>query len=416
MHNKSFIVLTALLTFSMGVWADGKVRLKDGSGANTTLTVAVDGSAAVPLTTSGTSAAIGASVALTVTPATGYTVATADVALTQTAPSSYAQAPRRSPEPPASAVVAFTGADPASLAAERTYTFTMPASGADVLVEVEARTLSIPGVTIDNDGSTVKATINVEDISELAIADDIAVDQVVLQRNFTENVCATLMLPFTVSVSNVTGAEFYTFTGVAYNSTTEKWEATATEVNRVTGTLQAGTPYIVKPTTTGLISFSGGATLNTTANSPYTTVIGDWTFQGSYLKKSWGDEDPELGKAYGFAAHSATAVDGVTAIAAGDFVRFASGAFIRPTRAYLKFTGEGKPSWNHAPSRRASSELPARISVRLIRADGTTTAVDSMTRVDDTDGNGWYTLDGMRMDSAPARKGVYIYKGKKVKR
>ena len=56
------------------------------------------------------------------------------------------------------------------------------------------------------------------------------------------------------------------------------------------------------------------------------------------------------------------------------------------------------------------------MNVRLISASGTTTAIGSLdTRTGEiTFGDEWYSLDGRRLGSKPATKGVYINNGKKV--
>ena len=72
---------------------------------------------------------------------------------------------------------------------------------------------------------------------------------------------------------------------------------------------------------------------------------------------------------------------------------------IASTRAYLDYTGSGV--------------VGARILVE--EADGSTTAISSI----NADGvavpaDGWYTLNGIKLQSAPVEKGVYINNGKKV--
>ena len=45
-------------------------------------------------------------------------------------------------------------------------------------------------------------------------------------------------------------------------------------------------------------------------------------------------------------------------------------------------------------------------------SDGSVTAIKTLT-VDDTN-DSWYTIDGLKLNGKPQRKGLYINKGKKV--
>ena len=93
-----------------------------------------------------------------------------------------------------------------------------------------------------------------------------------------------------------------------------------------------------------------------------------------------------------------------------------NGAKIRPMSCYLLWTGKSE---NNARSRRvaasATEQLPQSISVRLINASGETTGIGTLdTTTGDITFDGWYTLDGTRLDSKPAKSGIYINNGKKV--
>ncbi len=258
-------------------------------------------------------------------------------------------------------------------------------------------------VSADPSTGNVTATLNGGSNTTLAIGTNATVDAVVLDRTFTDSSAATLMLPFEISVSNTVGATFYTYTGVTFDGVSNKWKATMTEVS--SGNITAGTPYLVMPSGTD-ITFTGGATLNTTTGTKQTTQ-GDWTFKGTYEEKTW---DGSTNNDYGFAATAGKAIDGVTDVAAGDFVRFANGAHLKPMRCYLTYTGGGNP-WAGARSSEPTG-LPESISVVLVNADGTTTEIGTITR---SEGEGaWYSFDGLKLDSKPSKKGMYINNGKKV--
>ena len=168
----------------------------------------------------------------------------------------------------------------------------------------------------------------------------------------------------------------------------------------------------------------GTVTLNTTTAGEDSNEKDDlWDFIGTYSYIKWttvtGDQDysaereAEIGKVYGFAAVEKTGIH------VGDFVRVASGAKIRPMCAYLKWKGS-IPNNARALTRAATNddtELPQRITVKLVSASGETTAIgtlDTTTGEVSFDSEAWYTLDGVRLSGKPSSKGIYINNGKKI--
>ena len=109
-----------------------------------------------------------------------------------------------------------------------------------------------------------------------------------------------------------------------------------------------------------------------------------WNFIGTYQPRYWSDsENPEeIGKVYGFAGATKD-VQGVynntITIEAGEFVRAKVGAKIRPTSCYLMWTGS-EPSNARALTRStaADEELPQSITVKLVGANGETTAIGTL--------------------------------------
>ena len=158
--------------------------------------------------------------------------------------------------------------------------------------------------------------------------------------------------------------------------------------------------------------------LPTTANDgdyEFTTTDAVWNFHGSYKGKTWTSSDSN--KDYGFAARSGMSVGG-EAVEAGQFVRFAPGAFIKPMRCYLSYVGTSAPAPARRMTRSASGDdLPATITVRLVSRNGETTAIgeiDTKTGKMTFDSEAWYTLDGVRLSGKPSKKGLYINNGRKV--
>ena len=277
--------------------------------------------------------------------------------------------------------------------------------------------------TITWDQSGKKVTFDGTSLATIDITSDIDVNAIVLSRTFTENKPATIMLPFSYTCNGNEGGKFYTFVGVEKEGT--KWVATMKEAgddkNNVT-TLTANTPYLVVPTATTL-TFTGGATLNTTGGGNQQTADAgsNWTFKGTYSYMKWTTDtsDPdynaeradEIGKAYGFAGVQNTGID------IGDFVKVASGAKIRPMGCYLLWSDT--PNASSAPARkmtRAASvdELPSRITVLLVSANGETTGIGELnTATGEISLDGWWTLDGVKLSGKPAKKGLYIHNGRK---
>ena len=189
--------------------------------------------------------------------------------------------------------------------------------------------------------------------------------------------------------------------------------------------LTANTPYVFMPevatmTFPNIVNMTGGVVTlqTTTANDGLyggATTDAAWNFHGSYKGKTWTSSDSD--KDYGFAAKSGEAVGG-EAVEAGQFVRFAPGAFIKPMRCYLSYVGTSAPAPARGLTRAAATDnLPQSITVRLVSRNGETTAIgtlDTKTGELSFDSEAWYTLDGVKLSGKPSTKGIYINNGKKV--
>ena len=232
---------------------------------------------------------------------------------------------------------------------------------------------------------------------------------VAFRREFKGGKPSTLIFPFAYT-KGMEGT-YYTFSGVTYDDVEGKWKATMTEFTGTT--LAANTPYLFEPAGTDVhtpVVFHGTAAYD---DSSLSTTSSDWTFIGTYAEKTW--TAGECGNDYGFAATNGTATDGVTEVKAGDFVKIAEGAHIRPLRSYLTYTGSDDP-WA-ASSRSASmASLPQRISVVLVKADGQTTEIseEAIANNEEFATAPWYTLDGRRLNGKPATRGLYIVNRHKV--
>lgn len=213
---------------------------------------------------------------------------------------------------------------------------------------------------------------------------------------------STICLPYDFTASET--CTFYTFVGVKKEG--DNWVA---DISAHTGTLEANTPYIFTTTTATSVTFFNDAV---TAAAGYSdasanTSVTDWTFQGTYSTISLPNASEYD---YGFAAG-----DGST-VAIGTFVHLKSGASAAPFRAYLKYTGSDD-NWAKAPNRAgaANDAMPSRIIVRVVGADGGTTAIGTLdTRTGEISTGEWFDLNGRRLQGKPSTKGIYIHNGKKV--
>ena len=253
------------------------------------------------------------------------------------------------------------------------------------------------------------------------------IKSVTYNRSFNTAQAATVILPFTYICNGNEGGKFFGFKEVVYDYNQHIWVCTMVEPgeegsNNVTS-LTANTPYLFMPNATtmtfpNISSMTGGVVTlqTTTANDGLyggATTDYDWNFYGTYKGKTW----TETSKDYGFAAKSGTAVHGEEVVA-GQFVRFTTGAFIKPMRCYLSYVGTEAPAPARGLTRAAATDdLPATIIVRLVSRSGETTAIgtlDTNTGELSFDSEAWYTLDGVRLSSKPSRKGIYINNGRKI--
>ena len=240
-------------------------------------------------------------------------------------------------------------------------------------------------------------------------------------RPLTNNTPVTLCMPFIINAMTYKdNGSFYSFNGV--DETTTPWTV---NMSQFTSYAYDGTPVLFVPETTDSLTFypQGNNLVVGSEYTPGTVTVGNWSFTGTYEKKQWDatHNTDEIGTIYGFAAQAGTSTDSKNAdIEAGKFFRVAGGAnsYILPFRAYLKYNpSNNAPAFGNTQST-SSDNLPEKMIVRLIGADGETTGIgtfDTRTGEFSFDNEAWYTLDGRRLNGKPAAKGVYIYKGKKVK-
>ena len=282
------------------------------------------------------------------------------------------------------------------------------------------------GVQEDEEGRMV-GVINgmYGDWNVVDIPEEIPVDSVVFNREFSTSGYSTIMLPFDVNAATVDGwMQVLAFDGMGVSNGKKQVRMKATwcrsDINeacsRLSGNMSAYTPYIIQ-LEDNTLTFHGPQVLKTT--SVPETRKGDWVLRGTLERHEWHDGDGEVGRVYGYAAQSATGVS------VGDFVKFADGAWIRPMRAYLI-----KDPINAAPapgfvqkdvSGADDGDLPETIEIVVIYGDedegdeeehtlvigrfNTRTGEIQMDRPART-----YDLKGRNVNGKSQAKGIYIRK------
>lgn len=240
-------------------------------------------------------------------------------------------------------------------------------------VEVPLEVLSIT-----DDQNEKIATFNALNNASVIISEPINVKKVIIIRNFTADRPSTMILPFSCDASKFSSiGTFHTVASVEYNQTTKQWEAKASDALT---SIEANTPYLFKPKQSTsaenpiVIEADKDSHITLVANNstePYTnvgtkensTLSSDWKLIGVYQKKRWTEDSEDE---YGFSAID-VAEDGISA---GEFVRAGSGAWIKPMRCYLKYTGnESKFLSKSAPI------LPK--SIRVIFPETTASVIDT---------------------------------------
>ena len=256
---------------------------------------------------------------------------------------------------------------------------------ADQLGSLAGKTLLGVDVLLDDDSAQPSDSKNADRIAALA---DGKQHNIMLQgrRLWKDGDWNTLCLPFAVS----------DFTGTPLEDATVK-ELNGSSSNLTDGTLtlnfsndlnaiEAGKPYIVEWVSGENITnpvFSGVTVKSGLNNTAFT----DGQFVGTYSPVAW----PEENRSILFLGEKNT------------LYYPQAGAHVNAFRAYFELSNANGVREFVMNFDEESSEAtiisPAEIKEIKERAD-----------------DAWYTLDGRKLDGKPTKKGMYIYKGKKVKK
>ena len=261
-------------------------------------------------------------------------------------------------------------------------------------------------ITVYSDGTSA-AELDGSSNEAVDIPADVQVDTIRFNRVFNSGKMSTVMFPFSIDTSEVHGGKFYEFALLEHNGS--KWTATVNPPEA--GTIVANRPYLVMPSETAPLTFDLNAPVTFNTSEMHPSTSGDWSFKGTYVYKKFTADDPEFGRAYGFAA---TASNGVQV---GQFVKAGSGAWLRPMRAYLVYNGSSLTRSINASARRSMNvaDLPELIDVNIQDGKGKVVGTGTLdTRTGEFKVDRWFDLQGRRLNGKPTTKGTYYNNGKKV--
>lgn len=285
------------------------------------------------------------------------------------------------------------------------------------------------GVTLKtdkNDQYNIKcvATIDATGEDDFEVPEDFSVDKVVFDRTFNAQLYQTVILPISIkNGGSVDGGNMCSLSGIIRYSEHEDWKISCTSMDPKD--IVAHVPYIMQAYQSGPITFTaknqtaGDITIHKTTSdgASLNAFAENWEFRGTYTYKKWETGDSQIGHVYGFAAN-----DKGDNIKAGQFVRVAAGASVKPMRAYLyynkKSANAGRPAANGVKGFAAidDEDLPNTIEVVFQDKNGETTSIAQMNTVtgEFTSVTGWYDMKGRKLNKKPTQKGTYFNNGKKV--
>jgi len=263
-------------------------------------------------------------------------------------------------------------------------------------------------VTEENENSAVAEIDGTsEETVNIPAADNVSVNQVVFNRDFSGGVRSTVMFPFTVSLDDVSGGEFWEFTAMEYDSETKKWTFRVNEP--VNNELKANKPYIFIAEDKNItFNLSGAVSLSTENMNP--SVHDGWVFKGSYEQITFNNTHPDWTYGYGYSD------DNKKKVTKGKFVRFKTSGFdkvnLTPMRAYLVY----QPSLNKSANiDNEVGELPEFVDVEIVGKKGFVIGGGIFnTKTGEFKMDRWYDLSGRRLNGKPTTQGTYYYNGKRV--
>lgn len=270
----------------------------------------------------------------------------------------------------------------------------------------------------DVNWSTRTATLVDGSGKESVSYDAMTVDHVVLDRKFTSGSVATIVLPITVPVSDISGVKVYYFNKVAKNAETGRWKVTMTTVK---DQVVANTPYALIPSAE-TVEFTGGPytftatssepmVVTRTAEAPNDDIT--WSFIGVSNKYQAAENggNSEYGWDYCYAAQ--TQEEG--SIRKGQFTITAG--WVDPMHAYLH-RNPVQVAGNSLAKRSASSYNYDAVIESLDVEFGDENGTMAIGHLNSATGiitiNRWVDLKGRKINGKTTAKGAYFNNHKKV--
>ena len=262
-----------------------------------------------------------------------------------------------------------------------------------------------------NHGQKVNVKIDFNGRTRQVVNEDDAVTATNPWNNWAANNWNALVLPFDITVaelSNKLGFGEYNY--VVVNTIKKTTDAGKFQFELATGTIEANTPFMVKTVgditdtddenaVTGIINF-GLKEIKAPEKAKVAAEVGNgFKLVGEYTHFT-------LDK-------TTTGYD-----AAGNALRkFMLGNY---DKQFSYFGSTSKNSWNIVSFDGyvdlSGDELNARnVVFEFEEADGSTTAIKSVSADEvNVKAEGWYTINGVKLQNAPSQKGIYIFNGKKL--
>lgn len=251
----------------------------------------------------------------------------------------------------------------------------------------------------DDDNFTVATIKNVE--TGTVSFSGVTVNAVELEREFSMNTPATIVLPFQLPDGATTNANFYKLNEVVQAG--HSWHA---KVQKISSLPKANAPYVVViPNDTKLKFWNySELTLKTGSLIKREVSNNNWYFIGTYTKMDWDNNDA-LALAYGFAANNEPE------ICAGAFGKLGTGSSVAPMRAYLSKASPSVVLSRPLAQGEVSSieSLPEVIDVEFIDEEEKTTAIGRMNTVTGAIKiDRWFDLKGRSTNHKPTTKGAFF--------
>ena len=244
--------------------------------------------------------------------------------------------------------------------------------------------------------ATISLANNADNTATISNADGYLADVTLNGRTLNKDgYWNTLCLPFNVVLdgSPLAGATTRTLTAA---SITNEGKTLNLTFGDPVSELVAGAPYIIK--------WTGGGTLTET-DLVFNGVVIDKTNR-SYDNNVQGDARVRFLGTYDVIRFTADDQNSVLLMGTNNTLRYAgAGAGLGACRAYFKIGEDGTTS------------APQLTSFSIDYSDGETTGIISLTPAPSPNGegsDGWYSLDGRKLDSMPTAKGIYVNNGRKV--